>query len=58
VPGLGQYFVTSIFKRDYPMELALIFIITILYSVIFVITDILYVLLDPRVRLAEGAAGA
>ncbi len=58
VPGLGQYFVTSIFKRDYPMELALIFIITILYSVIFVITDVLYVLLDPRVRLAEGAAGA
>jgi ABC-type dipeptide/oligopeptide/nickel transport system permease component len=58
VPGLGQYFVTSIFKRDYPMELALIFIITILYSVIFVITDVLYVLLDPRVRLGEGAAGA
>lgn len=58
VPGLGQYFVTSIFKRDYPMELALIFIITVLYSVIFVITDVLYVLLDPRVRLAEGAAGA
>lgn len=58
VPGMGQYFVTSIFKRDYPMELALIFIITILYSVIFVITDVLYVLLDPRVRLAEGAAGA
>ncbi len=58
VPGMGQYFVTSIFKRDYPMELALIFIITVLYSVIFVITDLLYVLLDPRVRLAEGAAGA
>src|SRR5579871_3030194 len=58
VPGMGQYFVTSIFKRDYPMELALMFIITVLYSVIFVITDVLYVLLDPRVRLAEAASGA
>jgi len=58
VPGMGQYFVTSIFKRDYPMELALIFIITVFYSVIFVITDVLYVLLDPRVRLADRTGGA
>ncbi len=57
VPGMGQYFVTSIFKRDYPMELALIFIITVMYSVIFVITDVLYVLLDPRVRLADRTGG-
>jgi len=53
VPGLGSFFVTSISKRDYPLELALIFIIAILYGVIFVISDVLYVLLDPRVRLAD-----
>lgn len=53
VPGLGSFFVSSIEKRDYPMELALMFIIAILYGVIFVICDILYVLLDPRVRLAD-----
>ena len=58
VPGLGSFFVSSISKRDYPLELALIFIIAILYGVIFVITDILYVLLDPRVRLGSGAAKA
>ena len=58
VPGLGGFFVSSISKRDYPLELALIFIIAILYGVIFVITDILYVLLDPRVRLADRTAAA
>jgi ABC-type dipeptide/oligopeptide/nickel transport system permease component len=58
VPGLGGFFVSSISKRDYPLELALIFIIAILYGVIFVITDILYMLLDPRVRLADRTAAA
>ncbi len=58
VPGLGSFFVSSISKRDYPLELALIFIIAILYGVLFVISDILYVLLDPRVRLAERGAAA
>lgn len=58
VPGLGSFFVSSISKRDYPLELALIFIIAILYGVIFVICDVLYVLLDPRVRLADRGASA
>jgi len=56
VPGMGQYFVTSINNRDYPLELALIFIISILYGVLFVVADVVYVLLDPRVRLADRAA--
>jgi ABC-type dipeptide/oligopeptide/nickel transport system permease component len=56
VPGMGQYFVTSIFNRDYPLEMALIFIISIFYGVMFVISDVVYVLLDPRVRLADRSA--
>lgn len=55
VPGMGQYFVTSITNRDYPLEMALIFIISIFYGVMFVISDVIYVLLDPRVRLADRA---
>ena len=58
VPGLGQFFVRAISNRDYPLELALIYIITIFYGVIFVICDILYVLLDPRVRLADRTSAA
>jgi len=58
VPGMGQYFVTSINNRDYPLEMALIFIISILYGVLFVVADVVYVLLDPRVRLADRSAAS
>ena len=58
VPGMGQYFVTSINNRDYPLEMALIFIISIFYGVMFVISDVIYVLLDPRVRLADRTSAA
>ncbi len=51
VPGLGQYFVSSIEKRDYPMEMALILILTLLVGVAYTITDISYTLLNPRVRV-------
>jgi ABC-type dipeptide/oligopeptide/nickel transport system permease component len=51
VPGLGQYFVSSLEKRDYPMEMALVMILTLLVGVAYLVTDIAYVLLNPRVRV-------
>jgi ABC-type dipeptide/oligopeptide/nickel transport system permease component len=51
VPGLGNYFVSSIAKRDYPMEMALILLLTVLVGVAYIITDILYAYLDPRIRM-------
>jgi ABC-type dipeptide/oligopeptide/nickel transport system permease component len=55
IPGLGKYFVTSTFNRDYPMIMALVLLIATLWSITYLLTDILYVRLDPRVRL--GAKG-
>ncbi len=51
IPGLGKYFVTSTFNRDYPMIMALILLIALLWGVTYIITDLLYAVLDPRVRL-------
>jgi len=51
VPGLGSYFVTSIETRDYALEMALMLMITLAFSVAFVISDILYALLNPRIRV-------
>jgi ABC-type dipeptide/oligopeptide/nickel transport system permease component len=51
IPGLGKYFVTSTFNRDYPMIMALILLIALLWGVTYIITDLAYVALDPRVRL-------
>ena len=54
IPGLGQYFVTSIYNRDYTVILG----ITIFYSAIVVflniLVDMIYPLIDPRVTTEEG----
>ncbi len=53
VPGLGKFFVTSIFNRDYPMIMGLVLLIALLWGLTYLITDILYTLIDPRIRLGE-----
>lgn len=54
VPGLGRYFVYSITNRDYTAVMAL----TILSSAIMVLAvfliDILYLIIDPRIKLYEN----
>ncbi|HVW92913.1 MAG TPA: ABC transporter permease [Devosia sp.] len=55
VPGLGAYFVSSIDKRDYPLEMALMLLITMLFCISYLVSDILYALLNPRIRI-DGSA--
>jgi oligopeptide transport system permease protein len=51
VPGIGRYFVTTVQDKDYPVLMA----VTLMYAAIIWFTnflvDILYSMLDPRVRL-------
>lgn len=51
IPGLGRYFITSIKNRDYPMIMALMLMVALLWSVTYLLSDILYTIVDPRVRL-------
>ncbi|MEZ4640274.1 MAG: ABC transporter permease, partial [Caldilineaceae bacterium] len=51
IPGLGKYFVTSTFNRDYPMVMATVLLIAVLWGLIYLFTDLLYTWIDPRVRL-------
>ncbi len=51
IPGLGKYFVTSTFNRDYPMIMATILLIAVLWGLVYLLTDIVYTWIDPRVRL-------
>ena len=51
VPGLGRFFVTSTLTRDYPMILALVLLVAVVWGITYLFTDILYTLLDPRIRL-------
>lgn len=53
IPGIGKYFVDSIFNRDYPVILGT----TVFFSVILIFTlfviDISYRLIDPRIKLSS-----
>ena len=51
VPGLGKFFVSSIYLRDYPMIMATMLLVAMLWSITYLLSDILYVIVDPRVRL-------
>jgi ABC-type dipeptide/oligopeptide/nickel transport system permease component len=51
VPGLGKFFVTSILRRDYPMIMATMLLVAVLWSLAYLLTDLLYTVIDPRVRL-------
>lgn len=55
VPGLGRFFTTSALVRDYPMIMAMAMIVAVMWGVMYLISDVLYVLIDPRIRLAGAA---
>lgn len=54
VPGMGSLFVESILTNDYTLILGTtIFYSTLIVTVIFLV-DLLYGIIDPRIRIAEG----
>lgn len=55
VPGLGRFFTTSALVRDYPMIMAMAMIVAVVWGIMYLISDVLYVLIDPRIRLAGAA---
>ena len=50
LPGVGSLLVTGIFSRDYPLVQGCVLIITVVYVVVNAAVDILYSVLDPRIR--------
>ena len=54
IPGVGNLFIESIFARDYPIINAVIIIGTIMFVLANLIVDLIYPVLDPRIRLGRG----
>ena len=50
-PGLGRLTVQALLNRDFPVVLAAVFFISLMYTLINLAVDLLYGWLDPRVRL-------
>ncbi len=54
LPGVGRYVIDGIRNRDYPIVQAVIVLIAAVYVVLNLIVDLLYGMIDPRIRLTEG----
>ena len=55
VPGIGQYFVKSVDSLDYGMIMGTTLFYAALVMVINLVVDLMYGVIDPRVRLGAGA---
>jgi oligopeptide transport system permease protein len=51
IPGIGQYFVNGAFNRDYTLVMGIVIFYAGLLIVFNLMVDMLYALLDPRVKL-------
>lgn len=51
LPGIGQLLITAISNRDFPLVQGIVMYITVAVVMINFIVDVLYSVLDPRIRL-------
>ncbi|KRM19557.1 oligopeptide transport system permease [Ligilactobacillus hayakitensis DSM 18933 = JCM 14209] len=56
IPGIGEQFVKSIMTNDYPTIMGVTMLFSAGLVVVILITDIIYSIIDPRIRL-EGKKG-
>ncbi|WP_208422158.1 oligopeptide ABC transporter permease [Latilactobacillus fragifolii] len=54
IPGIGEQFVKSIMTNDYPTIMGLTIFYSFLLTVIILVVDILYGIIDPRIRLSDS----
>ncbi|MGE5501552.1 MAG: oligopeptide ABC transporter permease OppB [Ignavibacteriales bacterium] len=52
LPGLGKFFVISALQRDYTVVMGMVIFYAALILILNLVADLLYAVLDPRVRLA------
>ncbi|HEY0260874.1 MAG TPA: ABC transporter permease [Lacisediminihabitans sp.] len=52
--GIGQLAIGSILNRDYPVVLALVTVLSIIFVALNLLVDLLYGFIDPRIRLTGG----
>lgn len=50
LPGVGQLMINSIFQRDFPVVQGVTLAFAILVVIVYLLTDIVHSMLDPRVR--------
>ncbi|MBC1483136.1 ABC transporter permease [Listeria sp. FSL L7-1485] len=54
IPGIGSQFVSSIQTNDYPVIMGTTLLFAVMLVFIILVVDILYGLIDPRIRVSGG----
>ena len=54
IPGIGFYYVKAVSDNDYTMIIGLTIFFAILFVAALILVDILYGIVDPRIRVAKG----
>lgn len=52
IPGMGRQLITALAANDFPVIQAFVSILALLFILSIILTDVLYALVDPRVRLS------
>lgn len=53
IPGMGRYYLDSIYGRDIPMLMGQVILFSAVYLVALFVTDILYTVADPRIKITK-----
>ncbi len=57
IPGMGNYFITAVTNRDYPLIMGVTLVYAVLVVLANIFVDLIYIKLDPRVKLLDAAKG-
>jgi peptide/nickel transport system permease protein len=55
-PGMGKLLIESIYRLDRPVIVAYLVVVVVMFVIINLAVDLIYMLLDPRIRLSEREA--
>jgi ABC-type dipeptide/oligopeptide/nickel transport system permease component len=51
IPGMGRYFIESVFQRDFPLALGVIIVYSVFLLFLNLLADIILTFVDPRIKL-------
>ncbi|KEO82854.1 nickel ABC transporter permease [Tumebacillus flagellatus] len=55
-PGLGRYFVTAVFSRDYPVIQCYVLLLTAMFVGANLLVDVVQIMLNPRLHAVKGGS--
>jgi peptide/nickel transport system permease protein len=50
IPGLGNYTLVGLTNRDYPVIQGSVLFLSALFSIVILLTDLIFAFIDPRIR--------